>query len=77
MLIRLRADLDELVEEMLDLLPQKYFKSKTATFLDPAMGSGQFVSAIEKRLRDNGHDDENIAKRVYGFEKSWRDIRKR
>ena len=31
-------------------------------------GGGQFVKEIEKRLREAGHSDENISKRVFGFE---------
>jgi len=57
-----------LVEEMLDQLPKAVFTSKTTTFLDPCMGGGQFVTAIERRLREHGHSDANIAKRVYGVE---------
>ena len=72
MLIRTNADLEELVQEILDLIPEKYFKSSTATFLDPAMGGGQFVAGIEKRLTEYGHSDENIAERVYGMEPNWK-----
>jgi len=57
-----------LVEEMLDQLPKSVFTSKTTTFLDLCMGGGQFVAAIERRLRKYGHSDANIAKRVYGVE---------
>ena len=53
---------------LLDELPEKVWTSKTTTFLDPAMGGGQFVSEIEARLRTHGHSEENIASRVYGFE---------
>lgn len=40
------------------------------SFLDPCMGGGQFVQAVEQRLRSYGHSDKNIAKRVYGIENS-------
>lgn len=32
------------------------------------MGGGQFVYAVENRLRRYGHNDENISRRVFGFE---------
>ena len=37
--------LDALVVEILDQLPKEVWTSKTSTFLDPAMGGGQFVFA--------------------------------
>lgn len=70
MLGRLKFELDELSNEMLDQLPKEIFESKTITFLDPCMGGGQFVVSIERRLRQHGHSDANIAKRVYGVESS-------
>jgi hypothetical protein len=60
---------------MLDQLPQSVWTSATTTFLDPAIGGGQFVCEIESRLRDAGHSDVNIASRVFGFEESMLHIR--
>lgn len=57
-----------LVSEMLDQLPAELWTSSTTTFLDPAMGSGQFVSGVERKLAEHGHSSENIASRVYGYE---------
>lgn len=68
MLGRLKFNIETLVEEILDQLPKSVWSSKTTTFLDPAIGGGQFVSAIERRLRLADHSDENIASRVFGFE---------
>lgn len=68
MLGRLKFDIDTLVKEMLDILPKEVWTSSTTTFLDPALGGGQFVRAIENKLRIAGHSDENIASRVYGYE---------
>lgn len=68
MLGRLKFDIDLLVEEVLDHLPSEVWSSSTTTFLDPAMGGGQFVRAIERRLLDAGHTPNNIAKRVFGYE---------
>jgi len=40
----------KLVNEILDMLPQELFKSKTTTFLDPVTKSGVFLREIAKRL---------------------------
>ena len=66
----LKQPLKQLVNEMLDQLPKSVWRSKTTTFFDPAIGGGQFVSEIERRLRAAGHSDENIKSRVFGFEYS-------
>lgn len=68
MLGRLKFDLTELANEMLDNIPEEYFSSSTTTFIDPAMAGGQFVKAVVDRLRKYGHTDENITTRVYGNE---------
>lgn len=68
MLARIKFELDELVNEMLDHLPNSIWESETTTFLDPSMGGGQFVKEIERRLRNAGHSDKNISKRVFGYE---------
>lgn len=68
MIGRLKFSIGQLVNEMLDQLPQELFESSTTTFIDPCMGGGQFVREIESRLRQAGHPDDNIAGRVFGFE---------
>jgi hypothetical protein len=68
MISRLKFEIDEIVKEIIDQLPEDVFKSDKTTFCDPAMGGGQFVKEIEKRLRQYGHSDLNISKRVYGYE---------
>lgn len=68
MLGRMKFEIDKLVSEILDNLPESIWKSKTTTFLDPAFGGGQFVKEIESRLLKAGHSAENISKRVFGFE---------
>jgi site-specific DNA-methyltransferase (adenine-specific) len=68
-LSRLKFDIPELVGEILDGLPPEVFSSTTTTFLDPAMGGGQFVAEIERRLRAHGHSDANIRSRVFGYER--------
>lgn len=68
MLGRLKFDIAKLVDEILDQLPSEVWSSSTSTFLDPAIAGGQFVRAIEQRLRKAGHSNKNIASRVYGYE---------
>lgn len=75
MIKRNKFDLYELASMMLDQIPEQAFKSKTTTFLDPAMGGGQFCHAIEDRLRKYGHECDNIRSRVHGFESVIMDIR--
>lgn len=70
MLSRLKFDISSLVTDILDQIPESVWTSSTTTFLDPAMGGGQFVREIESRLRRYRHSDENIAGRVYGIESS-------
>ena len=40
MLGRLKFEIDELVDEILDQLPVSVFERNDTTFLDPAMGGG-------------------------------------
>lgn len=70
MLSRIKFEIEGLVNEMLDQLPAEVWTSDSTTFFDPAIGGGQFVRAIESRLRSAGHSDANIAERVYGCESS-------
>ena len=67
MLQRLKFNIKDLVNEMLDQLPKEVFQSKITTFYDPFVGGGQFVIEVENRLRQYGHSDENISKRVFGY----------
>lgn len=66
MLFRYDINLDTLIDEMLDRIPPKVWKSSTTTFLDPAAGGGQFIKRIVVRLRKYGHSDANIRRRVVG-----------
>ena len=36
--------------------------------MDPAIGGGQFVKEIQKRLLSHGHSVDNIRKRIFGVE---------
>lgn len=46
-----------LVNEMLDLLPEEIWQDKNATFLDPACKSGVFLREIAKRLLEGLQDE--------------------
>ena len=70
MIFRLKLEIGGLVNEMVAKLPETLFLSDSTTFLDPSMASGQYVTAIEQRLRKHGHSDENIKSRVFGVEKN-------
>jgi hypothetical protein len=69
-LIRIKLQIASLVKEMLDQLPSEVWTSTTTTFLDPAMGGGQFLIEIERRLAAAGHSDDNISTRVFGCERN-------
>ena len=68
MLGRLKFDITQLVDEILDQLPKEVWSSSTTTFLDPAMSGGQFLKAVIVRLRKYGHSNNNITSRIFGFE---------
>ena len=54
----------EIVNEMLDLLPQELFQNPDATFLDPACKTGVFLREIAKRL-------------IKGLERQFPDLQER
>lgn len=68
MLSRLKFEIEPLVNQMLDQLPDQVWTDPNITFLDPAMGGGQFLVEIQRRLRAAGHSDENISARMWGCE---------
>lgn len=70
MITRLKFNIESLVNEILNRVPESVWSSSDSLFLDPAMGGGQFVREIENRLRLYGHSDKNISGRVYGCENS-------
>lgn len=70
MVTRLKFPIAPLVSQMLDQLPADVWTRSDTTFLDPAMGGGQFLVEIQRRLRAAGHSDENIAERMYGCEEN-------
>lgn len=68
MLARLKFNIDPLVKEIVDQLPQQLII--TGTVLDPCIGGGQFVREIERRKRDAGMSNEEIKATVFGFEEN-------
>ena len=68
MLARIKFYLKPLVNEILDQLPPEVFHSDCTTFLDPAIGGGQFLREVVSRLRAAGHSDDNIRSRIWGCE---------
>jgi len=67
MLFRIKFEIDPLIDEMLSHIPDDQWISKDTTFFDPEIGGGQFLKAVENKLREYGHSDKNIAGRVYGM----------
>ena len=66
MLARLNQNIEELESWIKWNIPKSDFVSKTTTFHIPDLGSGQLARIIVKILREMGHSDSNIAKRVSG-----------
>jgi hypothetical protein len=58
----------ELVRKIVFSLPAYLFESDSTIFLDPAMGGGDYLYEIGRRLLNAGHSKENIASRIYGIE---------
>jgi len=58
----------ELVQEILDKLPQEIFNNPTKTFCDPSCGDGQFLSEVLIRKVENGIDFETALSTIYGVE---------
>jgi hypothetical protein len=68
--IRLDVHPEQLIVDLIDLLPEELFVSSTTTFVDFQMGSGTFLKSIFSRLIKYGHSKENIIGRLYGGEKN-------
>jgi len=69
-ILRLELKIDALCGGMLDRIPNEIWQDPKATFFDPAMAGGQFVTQIVHRLRKLGYDDDNIRARVFGSEEN-------
>ena len=58
----------ELVQEVLDKMPQELFLDPTKTFLDPSCGDGQFLGEVLIRKVENGIDFETALGSIYGVD---------
>jgi methylase of polypeptide subunit release factors len=67
MLSRIKFEIEELVNEILDKIPVDTFISQSTTFADLQIGGGQFIIGVVNRLKSFGHSDENIRGRVFAF----------
>jgi hypothetical protein len=58
----------ELVQEILDQLPQDLFTDPSKTFLDNSCGDGQFLGEVLIRKMENGSTFEQALSTVYGVD---------
>jgi len=58
----------ELVQEVLDKLPQELFTDPNKTYLDPSCGDGQFLGEGLIRKVENGIDFEQALSTIYGVD---------
>ena len=58
----------ELVQAMLDNLPQDLFTDPTKTILEPSCGDGQFLGEVLIRKLENNIDFEQALSTIYGVD---------
>lgn len=58
----------ELVQEMLDKMPETLFKDPNKTFIDHFCGDGQFLGEVLIRKVENGIDFEQALSTIYGVD---------
>lgn len=58
----------QLVQEILDRLPQELFQDPTKTFCDPSCGDGQFLGEVIIRKMENGSTLEEALSTTYGVD---------
>jgi type I restriction-modification system DNA methylase subunit len=58
----------ELVDEILNQLPQELFEDPTKTFLDPSCGDGNFLVRVVAYKIENGSTIEEALSTTYGVE---------
>lgn len=58
----------ELVQEVLDQLPQELFSDPSRTFCDPSCGDGQFLGEVIIRKMQNGSTFEQALSTTYGVD---------
>lgn len=72
MLLREKANIDSLVNEILDRIPQDLLIN--GVVVDPSMGGGQFMKEVERRKRNAGKDVDFIRKTCYGYVDTLNDL---
>ena len=58
----------ELVQNMIDSLPEELFTDPTKTFIDPACGDGQFLGEVLIKKLENGIDITTALNTLYGVD---------
>lgn len=58
----------ELVQNMIDSLPEELFSDPTKTFIDPACGDGQFLGEVLIKKLENGIDLTTALDTLYGVD---------
>ena len=58
----------ELVQKMLNSLPEELFSDSTKTFIDPACGDGQFLGEVLIKKLENGIDLTVALDTLYGVD---------
>ena len=58
----------DLVDEILDKIPQEMFTDPNKTFLDPAAGDGNFLVRVVQRKIDNGSTPIQALQTTFGVE---------
>ena len=58
----------DLVQEVLNNMPQEQFEDSTKTFLDPSCGDGQFLGEVLIRKLENGSTFEQALSTIYGVD---------
>ena len=58
----------ELVNEMLDKIPNEIWENPSKTFIDPAAGNGNFLVEVLKRKIKLGQDPQQALSTIYGVE---------
>jgi len=58
----------ELVQKMLDSLPEELFVDSTKTFIDPACGDGQFLGEVLIKKLENGIELTVALSTLYGVD---------
>lgn len=65
---------NNIVKKLISEIPESILVSSNTLFLDPCCGRGSFVRELFSKLRSYGHSDENISKRIFVIDKSYRQI---